>query len=119
METSYVIDNARIASTFLGIQDHGIMTFLLPIDDGCCSQGYGGFGLDKGRLDIMGEGIGINAIRAILECLGVKKWEDLPGTLIRVRRSSRSSDRIDGIGHIIENKWVNLAMIFNAPKEKP
>lgn len=80
------IHNAKITSTFLGVEDHGIMTFFVHLEWGS-AIGYGGYGLDfhKGPGHLRGSnGHGYQAIRYIIETIGARSWEDLKGKLCRV-----------------------------------
>ena len=38
--------NARITSTMLGIEDHGILTCMLHLQQEGCGQAFGGYRLD-------------------------------------------------------------------------
>ena len=95
------IRNARIKSTSLGREDHGIMTCYLHLDYGGSGQGFGGY--------VMGEGAyGVNFITGILDTLEVSSWEKLPGTHLRVKASD---SKVEYIGHIINDKWFGPADI--------
>lgn len=100
--------NARIESTMLGYEDHGILTCYLHLTFGGCRQGFGGYSMDapNGHRDAnhrrIGTAYGMEFIARILETVGVTKWEDLKGKHIRVRGDMSS---IEAIGHIIEDKW--------------
>lgn len=105
------IVNARIESTMLGIEDHGIMTFMITLDYGGSAQGYGGYAFDSYDRDNkkrVGSAFGIDAIRSLLEAVGVTRWEDLKGKYVRVERESGWSGKIFAVGHIVESKWCNL-----------
>lgn len=93
------IRNARIKSTFLGVEDHGCFTFFVHVryDDSHGEQGFGGRLISE-RSDLAG------MIRQITEIAGVMTWEELPGKFIRVR-SDR--ERIYAIGHILEDRWYD------------
>ena len=45
MSTMEEIKNAIITGTYLGIEDHGILTFWLYLDYGGSGQGFGGYQL--------------------------------------------------------------------------
>ena len=109
------IENAKIRSTMLGIEDHGILTFYLHIEANGWGQGVGGYCLDGANPEKdhtkprPGFGPGLTAIRQILETVGVDRWEKLPGTLIRVRRTGDWGSALPPIiGHIIEDRWFDL-----------
>jgi len=100
--------NAKIMSTMLGFEDHGIFTCWLYLDYGGAGQGFGGYSFDtpindeNGKLIRIGGAYGAEFIRKILKTVGVDKWEQLPGKHIRVESSNTGVGRI---GHIIEDQW--------------
>lgn len=91
--------NAKIISTFLGIEDHGIPSFMIHLEYDGCAQGFGGYDLRF---------YGIKPIVRILEVVEVKKWEDLKGKYVRIRKEGRWNGTIKEIGNIVENKWYNI-----------
>ena len=106
--------NARITSTMLGIEDHGIMTFYLHLETPNFSIGYGGYcldGYDKETKTRHGHASAYQAIRQILDTLGVQNWERLPNTLCRIEYDPRGglAGKIQRIGHIMEDRWFDLA----------
>lgn len=103
-----MIINAKIARTMLGVEDHGIMTFMLFVEWPNAGCGFGGYALDRHNPDTKkrnGKGHAYQAIREILSTLGVESWEKLTGTLIRIEDSG---GRINKIGHIIEDRWFDI-----------
>lgn len=110
------IKNARITSTMLGREDHGIMTFMIFVEfDKCCSCGVGGYaldGYDKDSKIRVFTAKSMEAISKILDVVGVDKWENLPGTYIRFKDNGWGST-IDEIGNILEDKWFNLREFFS------
>ena len=110
------IKNAKIKSTQLGREDHGIMTFMIfiEISGGGC-WGVGGYaldGYDKNLQQRVFHAKSMEAISKILEVVGVDSWEDLPGKYIRVKDQGWGST-IDEIGNLMENKWFNLREFFS------
>jgi len=93
----FKIRNAKITSTFLGFEDHGIFTYILYLD-------YGGSGQGAGLIALGGE-FTDNHIRGILKTLEVESWEDLPGRHIRAEASSGCVRRI---GHVLKDKWFTI-----------
>lgn len=85
--------NAIIKGTMLGNEDHGIPTCFVYLDFGGSGQGFGGYDLRH---------YGLKMINKIIETVGAKSWEDLPGKHCRVRGSHA---KLRAIGHIIEDKW--------------
>ena len=109
-----MISNARIRSTMLGREDHGIMTFMIYIDASNFSGGIGGFCLDEYSNDIKARVFraeSMEAISEILDVVGVDKWEDLPGKYIRFEDSGWNST-ITKIGNIINDKWFDMKKFF-------
>lgn len=108
------IRNAKITSTMLGREDHGIMTFFIFVEFGCDGRGIGGYALDM--YDCTTESRvftpkGFEAISKILETVGVDKWEDLPGKYIRIKDNGWGST-VDEIGNLMEEKWFNIKDFF-------
>ena len=101
------IRNAKIESTFLGFEDHGIFTYFLHLEWEHAGQGFGGY--------ILGGGYGDETIKAILETVGVDKWEDLPGKYVRIEREHIKVHRI---GNIIEDKWFSPAELSKKFEKK-
>jgi hypothetical protein len=69
----------RITDTSLGMEDHGIFTFMIMLDFGGKGQGYGGYCLDDRKWVGVTRGTGAGAIITLLESVGVSNWEDLKG----------------------------------------
>lgn len=91
------IRNARVRSTYLGMEDHGIPTFNVDLQyEGNIFQGFGGFDLRH---------YGIKPIMRILATLEVPSWEKLPGSFCRVRVES---GLVCAIGHFFENRWYEV-----------
>lgn len=110
------IKNAKITSTKLGREDHGIMTFMIFIEisgGGCC--GIGGYsldGYDKNLQKRVFRAESMEAISKILDVVGVDNWEELSGKYIRVKDNGWGST-IDEIGNLMEDKWFNLREFFS------
>lgn len=109
-----MIRNARITSTMLGREDHGIMTFMLYIDAGVFSCGVGGFCLDEfstaSQIRVF-QAKSMRVISEILNVVGVDKWEDLPGKYIRFEDNGLGST-VTKIGNIVNNKWLDMKNFF-------
>lgn len=109
-----MVKNARITSTMLGREDHGIMTFMIYIDAGNFSCGVGGFCLDEFDTDSQTRVFRAKSMKAISEILnvvGVDKWEDLPGKYIRFEDNGWGST-VTKIGNIIDDKWFDMKIFF-------
>lgn len=109
---TYVRAIGKIRETFLGFQDHGILTAWLTIEDGLYTQGTPammGFEEPKPGMDYkdpknrQGSAFGMEFVRRIIKAVGVEKWEDLMGRTIVILRDT--SDR-------------NIMGIENLPTER-
>lgn len=105
MNENTEIKNARIASTMLGYEDHGVLTCFLNLefDEGSC-QGFGGYFLDTNAPNNkrVGTAYGMEFIARCLSTVGADKWEKLPGNCVRF---STEDGIIRAIGHITKDKW--------------
>ena len=99
--------NAKITSTMLGYEDHGILSCMLYLSYGGSGQGFGGYCLDsydkekEKRIATIHCGVWI---AEILKIVGVEKWEDLKGQHIRVRSEH---GKVHSIGNLLEDRWFN------------
>lgn len=110
-----MIKNARITSTMLGREDHGIMTFMIYIDAGDFSCGVGRFCLDEFNAAAQARVFRAKSMKAISEILnvvGVNKWEDLPGKYIRFEDNGFGST-VTKIGNIVNDKWFDMKNFFS------
>jgi hypothetical protein len=110
--------NARISSTMLGVEDHGIMSAYLHLEYDGGGQGFGGYGLDtysKEKKERVAHACCGFFIKRVLETVGVEKWEDLPGKYIRVKADW---GKVHEIGNVIKNKWFNPEKEFKQFEEK-
>lgn len=109
------IRNAKITSTKLGREDHGIMTFMIFIEFSGCGCGVGGYALDMWDREAPNKRVfsakGLEAISEILDVVGVDNWEDLKGQYIRIKDNGWGST-VDEIGNLMEEKWFNLREFF-------
>src|SRR5215472_18115765 len=103
------IENCKITSTFLGVEDHGIFTCYVTCEGDGWSCGFGGYGLDQwdaaAKIRI-GTAYGMKFIMAILSTLELEKWESLKGTHCRVEAEGWGG-KIVRIGHLIKDKWFD------------
>lgn len=109
------IKNAKIIRTMLGREDHGIMTFMIYVEFGCCGCGVGGYAIDGYDRELKTRVFtakGMEAISKILEVVGVDTWEELPGKYIRIKDNCWGTT-IDDIGNLMEDKWFNLREFFS------
>lgn len=82
---------AKIESTSLGTEDHGIFTAMLRVNYGGSSQSIGGYSLDEYDPDLkrrVGTAFGLEFIKRVLGVCGVTEWEKIKGRTIFVLRQS-------------------------------
>jgi hypothetical protein len=91
------IQNAKIESTCLGTDDGRITFWLLLTFGSGGGQGFGGCSLRD---------VKVMSLINLLQTIGVSNWEQLKGQYVRV---DRTDSRLTKIGHIIEDKWFDLA----------
>lgn len=74
---------AKVESTMIGYEDHGILTAYVFLDFGGSSQGAGGYGFDEydeatgGR--VVASGFGLDWIASAIRAAGVDSWEKVKG----------------------------------------
>lgn len=116
------IQNAKILSTELGFDDMSNLTFNIHFKLQTGGQigmkpyciGYGGC-CEYYKIDtVKGTEKGMTAIARILSVVGVDKWENLPGTLCRVRFENDGdlNDSLESIGNILKESWFDFIDYF-------
>lgn len=106
--------NAKISSTHLGPEGHGILTASLQLEFDGGSQGFGGWNFGAMRRPITRPTCG-EYIRRVLDVVGVETWEQLPGKHVRVRHDHQT---IFEIGHLLRDEWFSLEEL-RTPVEVP
>lgn len=102
---------AKIKSTHLGGEDHGILTAYLHCEGDGWGIGVGGFGLDtydQKRKERVAAAYGLDHIVQLYRTVGVESWEKLPGREVLVLFDSPDSwgNTAKGIAHISDEKRV-------------
>lgn len=108
------IENVKITNTFLGKEDHGILTCYLTIEGagfGVIIGGYALDGYDKEKQKRIPTQQGFELINRILEVVGVSSWEELNDKHIRIERNSPFG-KVTKIGHLINNEWLDFKTFF-------
>lgn len=111
------ICNARIVDTFLGVEEHGILTFYLALEFQDSTRGFGCYPMqkyDSQENKITYDGRGLGAIVNILNTVGVNSWENLKGQLVRAY--PKEGENVTKIGNIIQDKWFSLEDFFTEKK---
>jgi hypothetical protein len=113
---SIEIKNAKINSTMLGYEDHGIFSFYLNLDYDGSGQSAGGYALDsyiKEKDKRIGTVLGMQLIIEILKTLDIESWEKLKGTYIRVKADY---SKVYAIGNLLKDKWLDFEQFFKDNK---
>lgn len=104
--------NARISTTFLGYEDHGIFTLYLTLEMDGAGIVIGGYALDTWNgTERTGTAKGMNLLAKLLQVVGVSTWEELPNQPIRVV-SNGLGRKISKIGHLMQNEWLDFEDFF-------
>jgi hypothetical protein len=110
--TSYAGQLAKIDSTMLGREDHGILTAFLYCSWHGGGVGVGGFALDRFeraegsevRGERVGTAYGLDHLVQLMRTVGVDSWEKLPGEQVIVL--------FDGDG-MIGSRAVGIASVLD------
>lgn len=112
-EKTYYGTLATIDSTMFGQEDRGITTAFLQLKWKYGGVGVGGYGLDTYDSETRsrrGSAFGMDQLLRIMETVGVRKWEDLPGksviALFDVKNSLGS--KVRGIAGVHTEKVLVL-----------
>ena len=92
--------NATIASTFLGVEDHGMFVPVIRVEWNGGQQALPSYRADTPAGT--GCAMGMDFIVQLVSIVGATCWERLPGTLVRIRREH---GMIVAIGHILDDRW--------------
>lgn len=111
------IVNVEIEETFLGREEHGILTCFLHFKGNGFGVGIGGRALDeydKNKKRRIATQEGFELIEHILDVVGVKKWEDLVGKYIRIELSEVGIGyKATRIGNLIKDDWLDFEKFFD------
>lgn len=113
MSGNVQIENGRIVRTSLGYEDHGMFTLYLHLEFGIGGCAYGGYALDsydKDKKQRLGTAYGHQSIIAILQTLELERWEQLPGTFVRVEHEGLGGG-VRRIGHLLKDRWLDFSQI--------
>lgn len=115
-----MIENARITNADLSMEDHGVLVLWLTLEGRGWGCGFGGRTLGKGYVGskkFSGSEKGIVEIMRVMDVVGVSRFSDLKGKIVRVEVDSWGGT-IDKIGHVIEDKWFDYREFYGAKTQK-
>jgi hypothetical protein len=91
-----VAEIAKVERTFLGVEDHGILTAWVYLNYGGAGQGAGGYAFDSASKHTrfhkaydssrVATAFGMEWIRRVLLAFGVDSWEELTGRTVYALR---------------------------------
>jgi len=115
------IENAKIVSADLSMEDLGVFTFDLVLEGYGWGCNFGGYVLGKGYVgasddDFEGYAAGTEVIMRIMNVVGATRFSELKGKYVRVRHEGWGKE-ILAIGNIIEDKWFSYKEFFAKKKE--
>ena len=110
---------ARIESAFLGIEDHGILTFIIRLEgvgrNKGWSQGIPHYGFDWNPRELDGHadsGYMALAVRGLLEAVGVREWDKLVGKMVYANREGGLIKSIEGVD---TGRTFDLSLVVKEP----
>ncbi len=115
----YKIENAKITSVDLSMEDHGCLTLSMVLDGGGWGCTYGGYCLGHGYLGASsfdGSPKGLEYIMRIMDTVGVSKFSELEGKYVRVATKGWGGI-IKIIGNVIKDQWFDPEAFFKDGKE--
>lgn len=109
-----MILNAKITSADIFIEDHDILTFAIGIETSAgWSTSIGCFYLDWTKdEERVPAPYTSKVIRAILETVGVRSWNDLVGKYIRIDDNDRHNSAITKIANLMKDNWIDLRALM-------
>jgi len=104
------VDRAVVLGSRLGITDNGVLTAVL-----LCRLIATREEIETPAivLDVQagesrrGTAYGCEYVRRLMEAAGVTRWEDLPGTVVRLDVDRSQSYPVQAIGHATANIWLD------------
>lgn len=110
----YSIQNAKITSVSLNMEDYGCLTLAMTMESGGWGVVYGGYCLGKGYLgaeEFEGSAKGMEAIMRIMNTVGVSDLLKMKDKYVRVATKGWDST-VKIIGNIINDIWFDYEAFF-------
>lgn len=106
---------AKIESTHLGYEDHGIFSLNVSFSYGGSGQGTGHYSVCSGGSDSPTDAVGIRLVKAIIDACGVRSWERLVGRTVFVLKEPGWSGMVRGLAPLPTEKGTRVvfADVFN------
>lgn len=120
VDAGYKIENVKITSVDLSMEDHGCLTLSICLDGygwGCV---YGGYVLGNGYVDaeeFEGSAKGMESIMRIMDVVGVSRFNAMKGKIVRVATKGFGSS-IKIIGNVLSDKWFDAESFYSEADEE-
>lgn len=117
LNAGYRIENARIISADLTMEDHGCLTLYMTLEGSGFGCVYGGYCLGHGYLgadNFDGSPQGIEYIMRLMDTVGVSTLSGLAGKYVRIAISEQNTVKI--IGNILDERWFDPEKFWLPPE---
>lgn len=116
----YKIENAKIRSVDLSMEDHGVLCLEMSLDANTFGVVFGGMVLGKGYVgakEFSSYPHASEYLMQIMDVVGCSRFNDMEGKYIRVATDGWGNP-VRIIGNIIEDKWFDADSFFADFKEE-
>lgn len=113
MDENIKTKNAQITNVSLNMRKNGILSLDLTLSSDGWGVTFGGYILGKKYVEtkqFKGTQKGIEYIMRVMDTVGVDSFEELKGKYVRI--VDNGWEKVDTIGNIIEDKWLNIREFF-------
>lgn len=105
-DTTYQAEVATIKRTHVGYEDHNIPSFDIEFAGPSWGQCLGARGIERNDGVIL-KGLALTFMFDVIDTVGVRSWEQLPGRQVLVLRDSTGrSGMITGIANLVEENKI-------------
>ena len=111
----YDIENAKIEYVDLSMADHGVLDLSMGLNGNGWGCVYGGYVLGKGYLgakEFEGSKKGMESIMRIMDVVGVSRFNDMKGKIIRAAIKGWG-EPVKIIGNVIEDRWFDAGSFYS------
>lgn len=120
IEAGYEIENAMIEDVDLSMADYGVFSLSLVLKGSGWGCVYGGYVIGSGYLgadEFEGSAKGMESIMRIMDVVGVSKFNDMKGRIVRVAVKGLGSS-VKIIGNVLKDNWFDIDSFFKDKEEK-
>ena len=115
LNAGYTLENAKIDSVDLSMEDHGCLTLKMVLKGGGWGCVYGGYSLGHGYVGASddftdGSSAGMEYIIRIMNTVGSPTFNDMVDRYVRVAR--KHGECLTIIGNILSDTWFDAKKFF-------